>query len=239
MGARLDLTLPLLAVLEWALNLSFAVKQSVTSPKAEFDRMVSAFRHWAAEYTHAGMSGEWECAFEEWPEMWAVLDEFLISVDPEEWDDEIIASLLYVIARDNEREILKQTLETKPIHLLALARAGIHSKERDARWQLADALGRSGLDAEVVTPLLERFINDEDEYVSRRALLALGGRLAPEAEALALRAWATGHEYQRMAALDVLSSLASPLLSSHLEAAEQDGRQYLVSFARKISSDRQ
>ena len=117
---------------------------------------------------------------------------------------------------------------------MALARAGTGSAERDARWQLAAALGNVEPDEGGVVPLLETYVADGDEYVSRRALLALGQIKAPIAESLAQRAWDTKHEYQRMAALDVFHRLGSPLLSSYLDLAEQDGRQYLCGYAKKL-----
>ena len=70
--------------------------------------------------------------------------------------------------------------------------------------ELADALGSVEADEGEVVPLLEAYAADADEYVSRRTLLALGHRQVPIAEALARRAWDTGHEYQRMAALEIL-----------------------------------
>ncbi|MCP3393830.1 HEAT repeat domain-containing protein [Bradyrhizobium sp. CCGB12] len=131
-------------------------------------------------------------------------------------------------------EILKRELTARPAHLLALARAAPHSPERDARWQLADALGSDEFAADEVEPLLEQFFHDADEYVSRRALLALARRRSKRAEALALRAWGTEHEYQRMAALDALSAVNSPLLPSYLDLAQRDGREYLVDFANRL-----
>ncbi len=90
-------------------------------------------------------------------------------------------------------EELKETLTSWPKHLLALAKVGLQSAEQDARWQLADALGSSqGAHEEEVLPILEAYAADHDEYVSRRALLALGRRRSPIAEALAQRAWGRG-----------------------------------------------
>jgi HEAT repeat protein len=142
--------------------------------------------------------------------------------------------LLYILARDNEMELLKQELVTRPVHLLALSRVALYSIEADARWQLADALGSVELPPNEVEPLLERLFHDRDEYVSRRALLALAHRQSKTAESLALLAWNTEHEYQRMAALEALSALNSPLLPSYLDLSQRDGRQHLVNFANGL-----
>ena len=202
--------------------------------RAKFEHAVAEFRAWAASYPEAERSAEWEIDYDHWPDLWSAAAAFLDSSEPRRWDRSIVELLLYVLARDNETEDLKRELVGRPEHLLALARAGTGSAERDARWQLAAALGCVEADEGEVVPLLEAYTAADDEYVSRRALIALGRRKAPVAERLAQRAWDTGHEYQRMAALGVFHALGSPLLPSYLELAEQDGRQYLAGFAKEL-----
>ncbi|TWA94343.1 HEAT repeat domain-containing protein [Bradyrhizobium stylosanthis] len=197
---------------------------------------VTAFRNWADCYPVNQRSGEWECDYDEWRSITSAFAAFLDSSDPELWNASTTEMLLYILARDNEMEMLKRELITRPGYLLALARAALHSTERDARWQLADALGSVELTAGEVEPLLAQLFHDGDEYVSRRALLALARRRSNEAEPLAVRAWCTEHEYQRMAALEALSACRSPLLQSYLDLAESDGRQYLVNFANELRS---
>jgi HEAT repeat protein len=158
--------------------------------------------------------------------------------EPGQWDQDTTELALYILARDNEMETLKDDLTEHPTCLLALAKAGLHSAEQDARWQLADALGTVQADEDDVASILEAYVRDSNEYVSRRALLALGRRRSLVAETLARQAWDTGHEYQRIAALEVLSNLDSPCLSSYLDLAAQDGRQYVVGAAQRIRSDK-
>ncbi len=148
----------------------------------ELNKVVEEFRAWAKDYPGRDQSGEWECAYEQWPKITTVVCACLDACPPQQWDDEVVHLLLYILARDNEAEVLKSELTSRPAHLLALARAGIQSAERDARWQLADALGEPDFSAMEAEPLLLCFVNDHDEYVSRRALLALGRRHSPKAE---------------------------------------------------------
>jgi HEAT repeat protein len=204
--------------------------------EARFVEAVSAFRNWADCYPVDQRSSEWECDYEQWPAITRTFAAFLDSGVPQLWHASTVETLLYIFARDNEMEILKQELIIRPVHLLAVARIGLHSTEPDARWQLADALGRVELTASEVEPLLAQFFHDENEYVSRRALLALARRRSKEAEPLALRAWSTEHEYQRMAALEALFACNSPLLSSYLDLAQCDGRQHLVNFVNELRS---
>ena len=158
--------------------------------RTKFEQAVAEFRAWASSYPHAERSGDWECDYDDWMSIGNAFSGFLDSSDPQRWDQHVIELLLYMLARDNEDEALKRELVGRPSHLLALARAGVRSTERDARWQLADALGSVEADEGEVVPLLEAYAADADEYVSRRTLLALGHRQAPIAEALARRAQA-------------------------------------------------
>ena len=170
-------------------------------------------------------TGEWECDYEHWPEIESAFDACLDAWSPQEWTDEIVELMLYVIARSSETERLINQLGQRPAQLLALARAGLHAEDPDARWQLAHAAGKWIPDAQDAEPLLERFFNDEHEYVSRRALIALGDRGSMRAEALALRAWESGDEYQRMAALGALLSINSAIFGRYLALALEDGRE--------------
>ncbi len=205
----------------------------MSGARTKFEHVVAEFRAWAASYPEAERSAEWEIDYDHWPDLWSAAA-FLDSSEPQRWDRPVVELLLYVLARDNETEDLKRELAKRPDHLLTLARAGTGSVERDARWQLAAALGSVGAEEGGVLPLLEIYAADDDEHVNRRALIALGQRKAPIAEELAQRAWDTGHEYQCMAALGVFHNLGSPLLPAYLKLAEQDGRQYLAGFAKKL-----
>src|SRR6266567_7870822 len=209
-----------------------------TNTQARLADTVSAFRNWADSLPVEQRVGEWECDYQQWPAITGAFTAFLDSSLPQHWDASIYEPLLYILARDNEMEILKEELIARPAHLLALTRVALGSAEQDARWQLADALGSVELIAGEVEPLLEHLFYDKAEYVSRRALLALARRRSKLAEPLAVRAWATEHEYQRMAALEALAASDSPLLSSHLDLALQDGRQHLVSSAHTLRAKR-
>lgn len=195
---------------------------------------VQRFRDWADRYPRARTYGEWECDYEDWGVLYHAYVDHLDRIAPEQWNDQDRDALLYALARDNELERLKEELAERPGHLLALARHGLQSPEHNARWQLADALATLGCDHPEAADLLEQFVLDQDEYVRRRALLALGRLDAPRAEELALRAWDTGLEYQRIAALCVLEEISSPLLRNFLEQAAEDGHEALIANAARI-----
>ncbi len=76
--------------------------------------------------------------------------------------------LLYALARDNEDEHVLETLEQFPAIAAQIADAAVTFSDPDARWQAAVLAGRIGLVA-----VLLRFLDDEAEYVRRRAGFAL------------------------------------------------------------------
>ena len=194
---------------------------------------VQRFRTWAASRLQEGV---WECDYEAWPELRQAVVSFLDAVAPEEWGPETTAALLYAIAREYDFGSLAYEVKTRPRHLRAAVQAAVNSTEADAKWQLARAL--ADVDAAAAHPILETLAYDSDEYVSRRALLDLGRMGSPLVEQLADKAWATGHEYQRISALQALHDIDSPRLDDFLALAEQDGRQYLCLNARRIRQAR-
>lgn len=148
------------------------------------------------------------------------------------WTDREVNDILYVMSWDNECEDLADEIEEKPDVLMKLANLALDSSEDDAKWQLADRLGN--LSNKPAESLLLKFVNDKDEYVRRRALIALGRMNSPHAEALAEKSWETGQEYQRIAALWVLNDISSSKLAAYLQKAIEDGRHIVVTNAHQI-----
>lgn len=199
-----------------------------------FRQEVEKFKAWAAKYPIEERSGEWECDYAGWDTLYKATLEFLASLSPSNWDGTDVSDLLYVIARDNETENLASEVAKDTNRLLRLSRLVLDSPETDAKWQLAAQLGTLSDQAREAETLLLEFVDDKDEYVSRRALLSLGTLKSPKAEALAERAWSTGHEYQRIAALWVLRELSSDKLPMYIQKALEDGREYVVQNARQV-----
>jgi HEAT repeat protein len=81
----------------------------------------------------------------------------------------VLCEIVYVLARDNEDERVLEMLTSRPEIVFALCE--LASSESEARWQIAVALGRiGGVEA---SARLQRFVDDPEEYVRRRATLAL------------------------------------------------------------------
>lgn len=212
-------------------------KLTAETAKLKLRGVGSEFQQWAEGRNADQRSAEWEAEYEKWPELTRAYCDVLDTCHPEDWDQSLVDLLLYILARDNEGEVLKDELISRPTPLMALAAASPASDEPDAKWQIADALGRIGA-KEDVEPIIEQLLQDRDEYVSRRALLALARRGAANLDVWAVRAWGTGHEYQRMAALEAFAVSNSPLLASYLDQALSDGRQFLVRRAMELRGGR-
>lgn len=195
---------------------------------------VARFKEWAAGVPVGTRSGEWECDYLDWKSLWAAAKLLLKTAPMSTWTQVMVEDFLYTLARDNEVEFVADELDGRNETLLWLAAQAIKSGEPDAKWQLAAKLGDLSGCAQEAEALLIDLVQDDDEYVSRRALLALGKLKSGRTEAFAERAWLTGHEYQRIAALWALKDAGSSKLFDYLRKAEEDGREYVVHNANEI-----
>ncbi|MES2952806.1 MAG: hypothetical protein V4858_30110 [Pseudomonadota bacterium] len=160
---------------------------------------------------------------------------FVDSTRPDLWTSDEIADLLFLIAHD-VHDLVAERLAEEPGKLLAISREALRCDDPDAKWPLAVELGALHEQKTAAELILIGFVHDEDEYVSRRALLSLAKMKSDRTESLAERAWGTGHLYQRIAALSALQTVSSKKLQEYVERAYEDGREYVVQNARKIES---
>ncbi|MGN6152905.1 MAG: HEAT repeat domain-containing protein [Lysobacteraceae bacterium] len=201
-------------------------------------REEARFRKWASNQDPGKRSGEWECDYPDWPSIYEAVTGVLSREDAiTHLGDRGVESILYLLARDNECEIVADALAKRPEVLAAFAHAALQTGESDAKWQIAHGLGKPRVPREDAEALLVEFAVDADEYVRRRALLALADIKSPRTEAFAQKAWDSGLEYQRIAALWALKACGSGLLADFIAAAMVDGREHLTRNARQIHDD--
>ena len=194
---------------------------------------INKFKAWAAAYHYAGI-GEWECNYGNWRDLYRVFERFIYHIPFQLWTQETIDLILYAIARDNDIEELIDVVARDPERLIFLAERAVTSTERDAKWQFAVALGRVDQQLYPTEALLTRLMDDENEYVRRRALHALADIGSAKVTEMVKPAWESNHEYQRMTVLYALWKIDSPLLIEYLEQAMSDGRTYLMNYAQRI-----
>jgi hypothetical protein len=197
-----------------------------------FSAAVEAFRQWDRSLPPGPRYGEWERDYDHWYELLPAAGRVL-HLSPENWRPETTEQILYVLARDNETELIADWVGDRPSVLIHLAGAARLQSDRDAKWQIAVRLGRMPM-TNMTEDLLLAFARDADEYVRRIAMMALADLGSSHVEDLVGAAWKTGDEYQRMAGLYALQRIRSPRLAKFTELARADGRQFLIKSIERI-----
>jgi hypothetical protein len=197
---------------------------------------VVRFQVWAENHHPIeGRTGEWELNYGGWQYLNQAFRIHLGACMPQTMDATGISDMLYAIGRDNEMEELVEELASHSNWFMCLLPYALSSTDADVRWQFATQLGNGKFELSVAEPALIELAKDENEYVSRMALQALGRIGSSLTEGYCERAWATGHEYQRIMALWVLKDIKSDKLDRYLAYAAKDGRTYIESNAAEIA----
>lgn len=203
---------------------------------------INKFDQWAKSlYTipQDDVGGEWECNYHRWANIYSAFKDLISSSIPTQWSYMEKERLLYIIARDNEMRQLAGSLTENA--LVVLAEYAIGHGHRDDKWQIAVQLHKLS-DKQLATNLLEAFVNDEEEYASRRALMEFAKVQPNKIERYAELFWNRNKygdmgEYQRMAVLHALHTIRSKRLSNYIKLAKQDGRRYLIESANKLEGE--
>ena len=201
------------------------------------------FHQWQEE-TYPGktaeeIGGEWEVDYPYWNDTYSAFCHVLTQMDAEAADSILMDEMVYLIARANEAEGFIQETTSHPQWFECLCRRAAASNETEAKWQFAAYLPECQCSQEVKDMILD-FAKDPDEYVSRRALLAMPAMRPDCVEQFAPLFWERNcyslesQEYQRIAVLASLDAIHSDLLPQYLERAKQDGRRYLLEHAERI-----
>ena len=201
------------------------------------------FHQWQ-EATYPGktseeLGGEWEVDYPYWNDTYSAFCHVLTQMDAETADSVLLDEMVYLIARANEAEGLIQETTSHPKWFECLCRRAAASNESEAKWQFAAYLPECPCSQEVKDMILN-FAKDPNEYVSRRALLAMPALRPDCVDQFAPLFWERNcyslelQEYQRIAVLVSLDTIHSGLLPQYLEQAKQDGRRYLLEHAKRI-----
>ena len=204
---------------------------------------VGKFHQWQ-EITYPGktteeIGGAWEVDYPAWNDIFDAFCHVLTQMDAETADSVLLDEMVYLIARDNEAEGFIQETTSHPQWFECLCRRAAASNESEAKWQFAAYLSECPCSQEVKDMILD-FAKDPNEYVSRRALLAMPALRPDCVEQFAPLFWERNcyspelPEYQRIAVLVSLDAIHSDLLPQYLERAKQDGRSYLLEHAKRI-----
>lgn len=201
------------------------------------------FHQWQ-EITYPGktteeIGGAWEIDYPAWNDIFDAFCHVLTQMNAEMADSILLDEMVYLIARANEAEGFIQETTSHPKWFECLCRRAAASNENEAKWQFAAYLPECPCSQEVKDMILD-FAKDTNEYVSRRALLAMPALRPDCVEQFAPLFWERNcyspelQEYQRIAVLVSLDAIHSDLLPQYLERAKQDGRSYLLEHAKRI-----
>mgnify|MGYP000385182224 FL=1 len=201
------------------------------------------FHQWQ-ETTYPGktteeIGGAWEVDYPAWNDIFDAFCHVLTQMDAEMADSFLLDEMVYLIARANEAEGFIQETTSHPKWFECLCRRATASNKNEAKWQFAAYLPECSCSQEVRDIILD-FAKDPNEYVSRRALLAMPALRPDCVEQFAPLFWERNcyspelQEYQRIAVLVSLDAMHSDLLPQYLERAKQDGRRYLLEHAKRI-----
>ena len=201
------------------------------------------FHQWQ-EITYPGktteeIGGAWEVDYPAWNDIFDAFCHVLTQMDAEMADSVLLDEMVYLIARANEAEGFIQETTSHPQWFECLCRRAAASNENEAKWQFAAYLPECSC-SQKVRDMILNFTKDPNEYVSRRALLAMPTLRPDCVEQFAPLFWERNcyspelQEYQRIAVLVSLDAIHSDLLPQYLERAKQDGRSYLLEHAKRI-----
>jgi hypothetical protein len=198
---------------------------------ADFHDEVEKLRAWLA-------TNRWVDDYDNW---WSdggvvsALKHFLTRVQPQDWSEGDVTDVLYVLEESSTNYIAELVTQSEEMALTiarhSLARGGVAGDD------IAEKLGCCIHRREEAEALLMVFAKQEHERTRRIALLSLAKLQSAAVPALAVAAWDTGDEYQRIGALSALKTIGSELFPIYLLKAQEDGRKNLSSAARKYVTE--
>ena len=201
-----------------------------------FLEQVERFRLWEGSWPYAEDSKDrdWSYIYRDWDEIYRSFRALLKDIDCSKWDDPLVHSIVYIMGRDDEFQQIARDLAKLPAAFLRIAEAALSSSDRRAKWQIAAELGTFEMDDSAAETMLLGLAGDAEEYVRRRALVALANRGSGLAEEVAVQAWDSADQHGHMAALYALSKIGSPLLEVYLQRADSLDGEYLADYVARI-----
>ncbi len=138
----------------------------------------------------------------------------------------IYKNILTVMALDNEAEEILDYFETyNSVELDKVIDFGIDHPLSDARWQIAELIGRKK--EKTYLPYLELLIKDSNTYVERRALFSMNKVNQERAEEIAFNKISSKDDYIRLVSLRILIEQKSVLIQQALDILRTDSFEYI------------
>ena len=202
------------------------------SLETKIDKQADDFWQWSKNQKQIY---EWEANYSKWGLINTLISRLVNSTDFTKWNQKTLNNILFLVARDNESEMLVDTLSENPSCFIYLAGEGLKYQDDSARWQFAHHLSKIAEHPKAEVLILS-YYNDHAEYVRRRALLALGYIKSTYAEEKAIEAWNTNMEYLKIAALETLYQVKSTQLEKYLQLGLNDPFELVKRNSERIIS---
>ena len=200
----------------------------------KIDYYFNSFLKWKNELIKKNQFED-DSLFPQWKEIYSYYKKILQIIDMNDFQNNSIEKTVYLIGRDNEDEELIEIIFESAKDRNKLVRSIINSKDVDAKWQLVNCISKNNYSSYINE--IKFLFEDENEYVSRIALLALGYFNVDELDNFLERAWNTNNEYQRIAVLNISFENNLKCLQKYLELAKKDGRHFLMMNVIKIEEN--
>ncbi len=197
-------------------------------------KSVCKFKRWAKRNyptkTEDNDNGEWELESNEFDKMYDNIIEIIKNTFSHSATEQMIDDILYGIARDNEASRIIDVLKNFPEWYSVLCRQCLKTNYTNAKWQFAESLiNYNGNDN--LKEMIYQFLEVDDEYTERLALMSLAHIYPDKAEKYAIDFWNRNKfendEYQKIMVLHVLYKINSPELKYYLDLADQSEYIYL------------
>jgi len=161
---------------------------------------------------------------------------FLSNANDEDLTPSIVNALGIVVS-DTFAELFIQSIVFDDKLLVAFANKISATEHEEAKSELAELLGLVESNKTDAIKVLEIFIGEKEEFISRKALLSLAKLGSDTVESHAENAWNTGLSYQRIACLHALNIINSTKLTEYFDHANIDGRLFVVQNMLEIRNE--
>ena len=201
-------------------------------------RAIQEFRLWRVLESSYGIE---DAYYPDWLDIYECFSDVLKNLEVSDADSILLREMIYIIARDNEDEILIDELAEYQNWFEILCQHCVASDEAEAKWQFAAYMDRLK-NTHVIKKFIMVLAIDEDEYVCRRAMLNMPAIRPDKVEEYAKLYWDRDwhnrerKDYQRLVVLYALNEIHSPLLSDYLQSAMESGNRVLMEYAMKIQN---
>lgn len=209
--------------------------------------LISDFKKY--EMTLSEKNGEYETYCTKWTDIYTEFIKTIEKTDVYNVENiDYLYDMIYIIARDNECENIIDELTQYKSWFEILSKYSLNTDEYNAKWQFAHYLGQyveKHGNNEYAKELILKFLEDENEYVKRRALLILHKILPEKIEYYSEKFWNNNfdeeiNQYQKMAVLSALYNIKSKKLKYYLneiEKLDNNKYNYLINYANEIKNN--